>query len=127
VNEVNNRFSLREVEATVEEGTLGEFTRLCQSRASPHQSCKDLPQNTHTAVRTDLHHVLARVRARRRHVGDEDLIELCTGVRIYHVPEAHPMWWKLFQHVTVAVSKRHPRYRHRRWPTEANDSKPPFA
>ena len=66
IDQIRNRFGLRQIELVVEKGALREFARMGQSRAKLQHS-RDYSLHDHrSAVPVQLEHVLARVGMRRR-------------------------------------------------------------
>ena len=59
IDEVGNGFGLREVEATIEEGTLGELARTCHACTSSDEQTEDFLLDVDGAVARDFDSVFA--------------------------------------------------------------------
>ena len=80
MDQVRDGLGLREVNAAVEKGALGEFARLGQPRAGGEQRVEHQLGGQQSAVAGNFHRVLARECARGAQDGQENLV--------HHLPRA---------------------------------------
>ena len=79
-DQVRDRFGLRQVHSSVQEGPPGEFPGFRGSRTRGEQDLQHRLRHAPTAVAADLHDVLARIRPRRakdrhHHVVDRNTVD----------------------------------------------------
>ena len=79
MNQVRHGFGLREVEAAIEEGALGELTGQGEARAVFQHGVEDGFGGENAAMTGDFHHVFAGVGARSAHHGAEDFVHRLAG------------------------------------------------
>lgn len=75
VNEILDSLDLQEIQLPVQKRTSGKLTGLCESGPQGFAGANDQARNECPTVGRDLHHVLSRVRAWGREVGDQRTIE----------------------------------------------------
>ena len=79
IDEVSNRFGLKQVQFAIQHCTPREFSRFCQSRACGNDRTKNCDRNDDSSVGADLESVLACVGVRCEEHGRD-----CA---IYHTPD----------------------------------------
>ena len=75
IDEVADRFRLRQIDAAVEEGTHRELPRLCETRSGSDAEFDDVPQNDWRTVGGDFDDVISSVRVWLREVCDHDFVD----------------------------------------------------
>jgi hypothetical protein len=122
LNQIDDRLSLGQIEATIEEGTFGEFPRLRQSRPTGDERLEDAGHDADAPMAADLDDVFARVRVRRPHVGHQHLIEFGTGAGVHDTAEAHPVRGQAFHRPAASIPEHRPHNRNGVRPADADDA-----
>src|SRR5262245_48382130 len=120
VDQVDDRFSLRQVNAPVEESAFGKLSR----RRHPHSLCQHSLQDAlrchHTAVATDLCHVLARIRPWTPHNAQEGFIDTL-ALGIYDKPVVQAMGIQTCERQPMRSHTDTLRHGDSLWTAEAHD------
>ena len=72
---IHDGLSLGQIDPTVEEGTLGKFTRFSQTSSLTDDQLQDFVCHSNPSVRVDLNNVLTSEGLRRAHGSNHDFIE----------------------------------------------------
>ena len=79
VDEVADRFRLRQIDAAVEERSHGELARLGQACTSRNRHLNDMSQNNRRSMAGNFDHVVGRVRVRLREKRRDDFVDAFAG------------------------------------------------
>ena len=78
VDQIGHRFGLHQIHAAIQHRAPREFTRRGRSRARGHAGGQHKRRHHVTAMRGNLHHLVARIRTRRGEPGDQRVVERLT-------------------------------------------------
>ena len=75
INQIADRFGLRQIDAAIEVSAQGELARFGQPRAGLTQALQSIPQHHGRSMARDFDHIFGGVGARRGEISDYDLID----------------------------------------------------